>query len=144
MAANPLEGVAQLTKQLREIAKLDDGKALRSAVRAGMRPALKRAQQLIPKGENAHKTYKGRLVAPGFASRNLRVITYLSADKQKAGAVLSVRSEAFYAVQFVELGTSKRAAQPWLRPAFESTQQQQQTAIKAALVRILRKAQRKK
>lgn len=140
--ASELEGVAELTAKLSQLGKKVQGKALRIAVREAMKPALKRAEALIPVGKVAHKTYRGRLVAPGFAKRNIRIRTRLSRDKEKATAILGVNREAFYAVQFVELGTSKMAAQPWLRPAFESTRSQQQSALAAALKKQIDKAAR--
>lgn len=135
-----LEGVAELTRQLEALGKLDDGKVLRNAARAAMKPAQERAKALIPEGVDAHRTYKGRLVAPGFAKRSIRTKVSLSKDKQKATAKLGVLSEAFYAVQFVELGTSQQSAQPWLRPAFESTQAQQIDAIAVSLQKSIDKA----
>jgi HK97 gp10 family phage protein len=139
-----LDGTAALLRQLEELGKLEDGKALRSAVRAGMKPAMDRAKAMIPQGIDPHKTFKGRLVAPGFAKRSIRVVTKLSKDKQKASAALGVRAEAFYAVNFVELGTSKMAARPWLRPAFASTLQQQTEAMSASLRKSILKAAKKK
>jgi HK97 gp10 family phage protein len=131
--ASELIGVAALTKKLRELGLLEDGKAIRRSVAAGGRVVVARAKALIPKGVDAHRTYRGRLVAPGFASRSIRSITTLTKDKQKAAAMIGVRNEAFYAVQFVELGTSKMAKQPWLRPAFESTLDAQQQAVADSL-----------
>lgn len=135
-----LEGVGQLTKRLDELGKLEDGKALRRGVAAGGRVVVKRAQALIPKGVDAHRTYKGRLVAPGFASRNIRSVTSLSKDKQKATVRIGVRNEAFYAVNFVEIGTSKMGKQPWLRPAFQSTLDAQQNALADSLRKSILKA----
>lgn len=129
--AEHLQGVAQLTAQLTALGKAVTGKALRSSVRAGMKPAQKRAIELIPKGSTEHRTYKGRLVGAGFASRNTRIITTVSPDKQKATAILGVRKEAFYATQFVERskGHSKLTGRPWLRPAFEGTVTLQEAAL---------------
>ena len=138
-----LEGVAELTRKLDALGKLEDGKALRAAVRAGIKPAEKKAKALIPVGIDAHKTYKGRLVAPGFARRSIRSITKLDRSKQKASAALGVRQEAFYAVQFVEIGTARQAAQPWLRPAFDSTLSQQQQAMADSLRKSIEKAAKK-
>jgi HK97 gp10 family phage protein len=140
-----VEGVAELTRQLQALGKLEDGKAIRASVRAAMKPALDRARQLIPKGtDKLHRTYKGRLVAPGFASRSVRMITTVSRDKQQAAAVLGVRREAFYAVQFVELGTSKQPARPWLRPAFKSTRDQQLAAMQKSLQGSINRARRQR
>lgn len=138
-----LEGVAELTKQLDALGKLEDGKAIRRGVAAGGRVVVARAKALIPKGVDAHRTYKGRLVAPGFASRSIRSVTTLSKDKQKATAKVGVRAEAFYAVNFVELGTSKMQKQPWLRPAFQSTIDAQQKALADSLLKTIMKATKK-
>lgn len=116
-----VEGVDELTKRL---AALTDPKgmarALRSASAAGMRIAQTQAKGRVPVGSRAHRTYRGRLVTPGFAQRSLRVVTYANKEGTKAGALLGVKAEAFYALQFIELGTAARAATPWLEPSFAS------------------------
>lgn len=139
-----LEGVAQLTRQLDALGKLEDGKALQAGVRAAIKSAKQRAEALIPVGVDEHRTHKGRLVAPGFAKRNIKVKVSTSRDKQRATASLGVSSEAYYAVQFVELGTSEMPAHPWLRPAFESTQSAQQQGLAASLRKSIEKAARTK
>lgn len=119
-----LEGVADLTKKLQELADPNETlKVLRSAVGAAMRKVQKDARARVPIGTVAHKTYKGRLVAPGFASRSLRVVTGADKGTGTATARLGVRAEAFYALQFIELGTSKIPRTPWLVPAFEASQE---------------------
>jgi hypothetical protein len=55
-----------------------------------------------------------------------------------------VRREAFYAVQFVELGTSKMPARPWLRPAHRRTLVAQQRAMAKSLQRSVLRAARKR
>lgn len=127
--ARGLEGTRELELKLRELGAAFAAPIMRSALRAGLKPALQRAQQTIPIGTQAHRTYKGRLVTPGFAKRSLRIVTKVSPDKRTFSAALGVRREAFYAPFFVELGTSRMAARPWLRPAFRSTQAQQQQAL---------------
>ncbi len=139
-----LVGVAELMRKLDELKLLDDGKALRAAGRAAGRVVVERAKALIPKGTDAHRTYRGRLVAPGFASRNIRYVATLSKDKQKVTVLVGVRNEAFYAVQFVEIGTSKMSKQPWLRPAFQSTLEAQQEAFANHLRKVILKVAAKK
>jgi HK97 gp10 family phage protein len=109
------------------------GRSLRLAVRSAIQPALERARTLMPVGVDAHRTYKGRLVQPGFARRSIRAVVSVSRDKKTASAILGVKAEAFYAAQFVELGTSKTPAKPWLRPAFRATQRQQEATVAASL-----------
>jgi HK97 gp10 family phage protein len=137
-----LKGVAELVAKLRDIKSLDDGKALRAGVRAGMRPALLAARASIPispKPYRLAKAYGRELVQPGYAQHALRVVTTVSPDKQQATALLGVRKKAFYAVQFVERGTSRAPAHPWLRPAFYSTQEAQKQALAAKLAAYLAK-----
>ncbi len=125
---------AQLFRQLRALARNAQGRALRRAVRAGITPALERARNLIPVGVDSHALENGgREVAPGFAKKNIRAIVKVSRDKSKAEAILGVRLAARYAVDFVELGTSKTPAQPWLRPAYDQTRQQMQEAMAQSL-----------
>lgn len=129
MAGKPLEGTRELTAQLLELAGTkDQGQTLRAAVRTPMRAVMKRAAvglaRISPGKRGLHRTYKGRLVAAGFALRSLRMITVLSKDKKSASAVLGVRKEAFYVTQFFELGTSKIRAQPWLKPAFSNSKEE--------------------
>lgn len=118
-----VQGTKELSEKLRELASPKEQAAtLRAAVRTPMRGVMSRAQANIatisPGKRELHRTYKGRLVSAGFASRNLRLIVKMSKDKQMAQAILGVRAEAFYALQFFELGTAKIPKQPWLIPAF--------------------------
>lgn len=118
--AELIVGMAELNKKLQALGPAAGGKALRNAVGFSMTPVRAEFKKRIPKGTRAHKTYKGRVVAPGFASRNITKSTRMSRDKKTVRGVVGVRSEAFYLVQFVELGTSKMRAQPTLRPSFKA------------------------
>lgn len=118
------EGFKELDQKLRELADpKEQGKVLRAAAAAAGRKVAKQAKANIPVGTRAHTTYKGRLVSPGFARRSIRVKTRLSRSKQSVSVKIGVKREAFYAAQFIELGTAKIAARPWLRPALESNKE---------------------
>lgn len=136
-----LEGLAELDAKLKALADPRINSAvLRAGAVAGMRKVLAKAKATVPVGTRAHKTYKGRIVAPGFAARSLRVKGYTSRDKQRSVAMLGVAPEAFYAVQFIELGTAKIPPRPWLVPAFESTKDEAQAALRDAMLKRLDKA----
>jgi HK97 gp10 family phage protein len=139
MADEILQGAAACIAKLRDLGKLDNGSAIKQAVRAGMLTTMDEARTRIAVGTRSHKVYTGQTVSPGFARKSIKIITVLSADKQQATAILGVSKEAFYAVQFLELGTSKMPAQPWLRPAFYGTQSDQQQAIVAKLQEYINK-----
>lgn len=133
--ASGLEGVAELSRQLSGLGAAFSVPVLRAAVRAGIRPAQQRWVQTIWKGNTAHRTHKGRLVAPGFSSRQTRIVTKAEPGGTRVSAALGVRKEAFYAVQFIEreLGNSKHVAQPSLRAAMGATKDQQEAAMAAKL-----------
>jgi len=138
-------GFKQLAAQLKEAGMRDGGKYLRSSVGLAMTPTLKEARNSAPVGSVAHRTYKGRLVAPGFASRNVKKKTTKSKDGTFASAKVGVLSEAFYAVHFSELGTDitrHQTAKPWLEPAFARTRHKAQAALGKQLRKKLDRARR--
>lgn len=131
--ASGLEGTRELEEKLRGLGAAVSVPILRKAVRKAIKPAFEKAQELIPVGTEPHRTYKGRLVGPGFAKRSLRVVSRASDDGTRVSAAIGVRKEAFYAVLFDELGTSKMAAKPWLRPALQTTQAEQESILASEL-----------
>ena len=122
-----IEGGEELHRKLIALGSLEGGKVLRAAAHAAGVPIMREARARIPTNDRSYlkKTYKGRKVAPGFAKRSIAKRVKLSADKSSATVSVGVRREAFYAVNFVELGTSKQGSQPWLRPAARLTRREQ-------------------
>lgn len=140
MASFTLDGVAALTKQLDALGKLEDGKALRAAVRAGINEALKVAKTIIPVGTEPHRTYQGLLVNAGFARASLRIIATINAEKNIASGILGVRKAAYYALQYVELGTRYQKAQPWIRRALLEARDDAETKLRESLQKSVIKA----
>lgn len=135
-----LEGVQALMTQLEELQMLDDGKVLRAGARAAGRVVMDAARARIPVGEHSHYTYKKRLVGGGFSKRNISMKVSLSKDKQAVTLRVGTRAEAFYAPQFVELGTKWMPARPWLRPAFYASAGAAQKAFADQLRKHIKKA----
>ena len=135
-----LEGVAQLTKQLQALGKLDDGKPLRAATRAGMKFAFNRALATMPVGTEPHRTYDGLLVAPGYAKTTLRIITTLNQQKNIGSAIMTVNKRAYYEVLFVEFGTRYQPAQPWFRRSFFDARNDAENAFRQVLEAAVLKA----
>ena len=95
----------------------------------------------IPAGSEFHKTYKGRTVAPGFSARNIKRVAWAARGaKNIVKAAVGLSKEAFYAVAFVERGTSKMPAQPWLVPSFEATQDRVLSRFSASLKKRIERA----
>lgn len=135
-----LEGVAALTKQLIALQKLDDGRALKNAVKSGINQALKKAQEYVPIGTVPHRTYQGLLVAPGFAKTQLRTISTINSQKNVASGLLGVRKAAYYILQYVEFGTRFQRPQPFIRRALMDAREDAESALRASLQRAVNKA----
>jgi HK97 gp10 family phage protein len=135
-----LEGLSLLTKQLNALASLEEGQALKRAVKAGIKQALIRAQQIIPVGHAPHRTYKGLLVAPGFARDSLRTISTINPAKNIASGILGVRKQAYYIAQFIELGTRFVPAQPWIRRALAEARSDCEAEFVASIARSVERA----
>jgi len=144
-----VEGTRELTEKLRELASPKEQAAtLRAAVSEPMRDVMRVARlniaRISPGKRQIHRTYRGRLVTAGFAARNLRMITRMSRDKQMAQSVLGVRKEAFYALQFFELGTAKIPRQPWLTPAFYQSRDRMLAKVGEAMRKRIERIARKR
>jgi len=127
--ASQLIGAVEAQKQLRALGEVGEAKIVKGAVRAAIKIPENLAKFYIPRGSEPHRTYKGRLVAPGFSARSIQSRVTVSKKTKNVVGVLGVEREAFYAVQFVDRGTSKMAARPWLRNAFTGTANAQSDAF---------------
>lgn len=136
-----IEGFDKLERQLMELGAKVGGRTLRSALMTASLPALRSIQSAAPVGSLAHRTYRGRLVAPGFLGRNIRRKSILSRDKSRATVLIGPASEAFYA-SFLEFGTSKMSAQPFMERAFRQSQDQVLQRFKDRLKVLIEKNSR--
>ena len=136
-------GFDELGKQLKNLGPAVSGKALRSEVGFALTPLKKEVERAVPKGTRAHKTYKGRLVAPGFASRNVFKTAKLDKRRGSVKGSVGFKGEAFYAAQFLELGTSTMSAQPTLRPAHRAKRAEMLDRMRSKLKQNIAKAVRK-
>lgn len=134
-----LDGFKDLKKKLEQLEDVPFTKFFRSGMTGGGNVVKKEAVRRIPRGRLPHKTYKGRIVGAGFASRNVIVRTKIYKRKGIAVTQIGVKREAFYATQFIELGTRKMRARPWLVPAFESAQGQAFSRIYTQMEKRLKK-----
>lgn len=154
--SDSITGFAELTKQLSSMGQALGSRTLRSAALSAMLPAQKAARAAAPVGAPPYgpyplsrttsldpypkKTYKGRLVTPGFTSRSVIRRAKLSTDKATARVALGVKAEAFYALQFIELGTSTIPKRPWLEPSFRASIPAVNDALRAKLKARIDKA----
>jgi hypothetical protein len=90
------------------------------------------------------RTYKGRLVIPGFLKSQIRRRSYISKDKTVASVRIAPTAEAFYGVNFIEFGTAKIAKRPWLEPSFRASVPDMAARLKERLKALIDKAARSK
>lgn len=139
MSDSQLKGFDDLSKKLSSLGKNTGGKFLRSSLMSSSLDVVKDARANVPKGRFGHKTHKGRYVAPGFASRNIARRSSISKDKRTAFVSVGVKSEAYYAVQFLELGTKHIAKQPWLTKSLKRKRSSVITKLSTLLRRKIEK-----
>jgi hypothetical protein len=126
-----VEGVDNLRKAFEELGAMKSSEwksTLRAAVSDSGKKVIAQATtniaKISPGKAPFHKTYLGRVVGAGFASRNIKMKIKLDAAKGLARAYIGVVKEAFYALSFFELGVPSLgiSKEPWLVPALESQQ----------------------
>jgi HK97 gp10 family phage protein len=109
-------------------------------VKAGINPALKYARTIVPVGTKPFRTYQGLLVNAGFLKASLRTISTINSEKNIASGILGVRKAAYYGVKFLEFGTKKMRAQPWIRRALLEARSECEEAFRASIAKSVEKA----
>lgn len=139
-----VNGLAELEKALQAVGQAAAGKALRSALRAGLLPIRKDAEARIPVGRVPHyvgRKAKGKLVQPGHLRTQMRAKALR--DEEFSGMVaLTFSGDGFYAM-FHEFGTAKMPARPILRPAFDTQKDAALARFKERLAAAIEKARQK-
>ena len=142
MAKEVIQGYKQFEKRLDA---LGDPRKARKAIRAGLNGALnivvKDVRQNVKRGTDSHTTYKGRLVAPGFASRSVKKVIKIVGDSL-VGRV-GFKKEAFY-ILFFETGTRFVRKDPTLEPAMTSNEKKMIEKYGEAMLKWIRKQAKKR
>jgi len=117
-----VQGLKELQAKLQDMEAKTSQKALRSALMTSATPTVRKLRAVAPVGTRDHRTYKGRLVAPGFLRRSVGKESKLVRGKKSTIAVvfIGVKKEAYYGVQFLDSGTKFIKAQPWFRRTFDA------------------------
>lgn len=126
-----IEGLAELDAKLAELDNATAGKALFSALNAGATPMVKAAKDKAAIAEATHKMQYGSgyvLVNPGLLKSSIKKKRLTKAEHAVAveqgaavGIYIGKGQGGLYPRywHFLENGTSKMAAVPYLRPAFD-------------------------
>lgn len=105
-------GFEELERKLKGIENKLARQTLRKAMVRAVQPTLQIMRARAPLGKKAHKTYKGRRVAPSFLRRKIIVRSSARAGRNVT-VQIGVTPEAFYGIQFYDFGpytiTTRRA-----------------------------------
>lgn len=134
-----IQGFEQLNKELEKLKASVSKKVLRRSALSALTPVVREAKRTIRKGSRRHKTSKGVVVQGGFASRRIKKKARVNRKGTWVKADVSVASDAFYAVSFIEPGTKNFDADPWLQPSFDRKRGQVLDKFAADLDKQIRK-----
>ena len=165
-----IDGLDMLNKQLAQLDNATSGKTLYKAVSAGLAVIQKDAKARAPKSRRSYRRYmshrqdgkkrakrgegKYQVVSPGLLKKSIkrRRLTKGRSRKQDGvtGAIYvayPARENSFntpYYWYFIEYGTKRAPAQPFLRPAFASQKDEAVNAFKSTLADAVATALSKK
>jgi HK97 gp10 family phage protein len=123
------QGLDELYRRLQELPVKLEKNIMRGAIRAGTKPIVEEAQRLAPQMqvETPWRT-------PGALKRSIRSMSVrvqssglirggvIAGSRRKTGSGLKRVADVFYAY-WLEYGTVKMAARPFMRPAMQSKSQ---------------------
>ncbi len=115
-----IDGLQQLDRQLHSLPGKIAGRALATAVRAGARLVRDAARDRAP-------------IVTGSMSANIVARTERTGSDTEKTAIVAVRNRPAYYWRFVEFGSRKMAARPFLRPAFDACEREAVDVITAKL-----------
>src|SRR5574337_608603 len=135
-----IDGLRELKRALEELPKAIGRNVLRGAVRAGAQLIRKEAQQRAPvytgdvskghppPGTLKRAVYQKQINELSSATRQTFFVGVRKGNKYRNQGKSGKLSQDAYYASWVEFGTSKMAARPFLRPAFEA---QKNAAVEA-------------
>ena len=114
-------GLGELQAKLSAMESKTSQKALRSALMQSATPMVRKLRAAAPVGTRAHRTNRGRLVAPGFLRRSVAKSSKLIRSENSTVAVvfIGVKKEAYYGIQFLDRGTKYIRKMPWFTSTFK-------------------------
>lgn len=145
-----VRGLAELEAALLELGNALSGKILFKALMDAALPIQNEARARAPKsiadhysykkkGKKGQKTIERTLIQSGNLRKNITRKRLKSRNEQTGANVgISWRANAFYG-RHIEFGTSKMAAKPFLRPAFDAKKEDALTIFKEKLATNIEK-----
>lgn len=95
--AEQLIGAREIVEKLKKLDRRVGNKLITSALRRSTTPTVRLMRGLALVGTRAHRTYKGRLVTPGFLRRSIKRRVTTNRRSGNKALLFGVRREAWYA-----------------------------------------------
>ncbi|MBS0344763.1 MAG: HK97 gp10 family phage protein [Proteobacteria bacterium] len=135
-----IEGLSDLGKRLQTLSADMQGKVARAATAAGAVVIKNAAIQKAPEdtGNLKKNIIAKRLPKSETSLTSEHIVTVRKGKKTAKQKAAGIR-DAYYGV-FVEFGTAKMTAQPFLRPAFDQNKEKAVDAMKNRLEARIKKA----
>ncbi len=122
-----LIGTEDLERAIKRLSEDVQGEVLRDAVDEAAEIMRGAASSLAPRSTSGSRKH-----APGFLAKNITTERQWTRTQDTAVTDVGMTHEAYYG-RFQEFGTSYAPAQPFLRPAFDSTKWDMIAAIDDSL-----------
>lgn len=137
-----VHGLKELEQKLAQLPEAIAYKALSGALMSAGNEIAKEAKRLAPKGSVEHyigskAKAKGKKAEPGNLRDNIRR-TKVKESKHSAEVRIGWNGHAFYG-QFIEFGTAKMPARPFLRPAFDAKKEKALEVFKKRLAVLIKR-----
>lgn len=102
-----VKGLEDVLKKLKKLPEKIQKRVVTGAIRAGSKPIIQEAKNLVP-------------TKTGTLKKSIGVVKRRSRDKNITHfSVAPLKKKGGWYAHFVEFGTSKMSAKPFMRPSFE-------------------------
>lgn len=131
-----ITGLADLEKRLLDFPDKIARNILAGAIRAGAVVIQNEARQIVPVSSEAHYLGKGSKrveITPGSLKKGIKVRLAPRKSRTMPITYWVYVSKKLYYWKFVEFGTAKMSATPFMRPSFESKKAEAVERIKEYL-----------
>lgn len=99
-----VEGFKVLEYRLNQLERKLAVSTLRKAMRRAVKPVLAQMKAAAPRGDETHKSYKGKLLLPGNLKESIKVVIQVDRREGSISARLGTKKEAFYGINFIDRG----------------------------------------
>jgi len=115
-----VDGLKELEQDLLELPDRIADRVLQSALTSAALPIVTEARTKVPLAHAAYRLYGGGKADPGWL-RDRIVRKKVKGGGNSAEVIVTIKDRRqSYFWKFIEFGTSKMAAHPFMRPAFEA------------------------